>query len=68
MTNPAATQNKEIDCLSPEAQRLVREKHRETFASGCERLVLVGALRPRAAGTFGCVGVGWAPPGRGPLK
>lgn len=26
MTNPAATQNKEIDCLSPEAQRLVRGK------------------------------------------
>lgn len=34
MTNPAATQNKEIDCLSPEAQRLVRGKHIcETFGS-----------------------------------
>lgn len=37
MTNPAATQNKEIDCLSPEAQRLVRRKHCRNFrfAPGC---------------------------------
>ncbi|EPQ06167.1 Leucine-rich repeat flightless-interacting protein 1 [Myotis brandtii] len=26
MTNPAATQNKEIDCLSPEAQRLAEAR------------------------------------------
>lgn len=33
MTSPAAAQNREIDCLSPEAQRLVRGKRFRNFLS-----------------------------------
>lgn len=45
MTNPAAAQNQEIDCLSPEAQRLVRRKHIfEAFGSDCQCLVLTDVL------------------------
>lgn len=48
MTNPAAAQNQEIDCLSPEAQRLVRRKHVfETFGSDCQCLVLIDVLGAR---------------------
>lgn len=51
MTNPAAAQNQEIDCLSPEAQRLVRGEHVfETFGSDCECLDLVDVLGPAEGG------------------
>lgn len=51
MTNPAAAQNQEIDCLSPEAQRLVRGQHiSETFGSDCECLDLVDVLGPTEGG------------------
>lgn len=51
MTNPSAKQNKEIDCLSPEAQRLVRGKRISRLSVLTANLVLVdGRPAPLATG------------------
>lgn len=60
MTSPEGAQNKEIDCLSPEAQRLVRGRHdSDLYLPAYAALVLLSVLRSRAAAPSATVvGVG----------